>query len=69
MSEDSASVTEDTRPPFRPFTRESMVAIQARISEEFAKKKELEKKRADGEVSWTLSVHVIIFVKINVQNQ
>jgi voltage-gated sodium channel type II alpha len=50
MSSDSGSITEDTRPPFRNFTRESLVAIQARISEEYAKKKELEKKRAEGEV-------------------
>ena len=66
MSEDSASITEDTRPPFRPFTRESMVAIQARISEEFAKKKELEKKRADGEVSWCIkgaNLNAAVFIK------
>ncbi|CAG7823253.1 unnamed protein product [Allacma fusca] len=52
MSEDSESITEDERPVFRPFTRESLVAIQARISEEYAKKKELEKKRAEGEIRY-----------------
>lgn len=37
---------------FRPFTRESLAAIEARIAEEEAKQRELEKKRAEGEV-WT----------------
>jgi voltage-gated sodium channel type II alpha len=41
---------EEDRPMFRPFTRESLVQIESRISEEYAKKKELEKKRAEGEV-------------------
>lgn len=36
---------------FRPFTRESIAAIETRIAEEYAKQKELEKKRAEGEVT------------------
>lgn len=51
MSEDSESVSEEERSLFRPFTRESLAAIEARIAEEYAKQKELEKKRAEGEVS------------------
>ncbi len=42
--------TEEDRPLFRPFTRESLAQIEARIQEENEKKKELEKKRAEGEV-------------------
>ncbi|XP_031365062.1 sodium channel protein para isoform X12 [Apis dorsata] len=49
MSEDSDSVSEEERSLFRPFTRESLAAIEARIAEEHAKQKELEKKRAEGE--------------------
>ncbi|OXA57494.1 Sodium channel protein para [Folsomia candida] len=40
---------EEEKQVFRPFTRESLVQIEGRISEEYAKKKELEKKRAEGE--------------------
>ena len=43
--------TEEDRPTFRPFTRESLAQIEARIEEENAKRKELERKRAEGEVS------------------
>ncbi|XP_012272837.1 sodium channel protein para isoform X4 [Orussus abietinus] len=50
MSEDSNSVSEEERSLFRPFTRESLAAIETRIAEEHAKQKELEKKRAEGEV-------------------
>lgn len=50
MSEDLDSVSEEERSLFRPFTRESLAAIEARIAEEHAKQKELEKKRAEGEV-------------------
>ncbi len=42
--------TEEDRPLFRPFTRESLAQVEARIQEENEKKKELEKKRAEGEV-------------------
>lgn len=51
MIEDSDSTSEEERSLFRPFTRESLVAIEARIAEENAKQKELERKRAEGEVS------------------
>lgn len=46
----SDSLSEEERSLFRPFTRESLAAIEARIAEEHAKQKELEKKRAEGEV-------------------
>ncbi|XP_032685136.1 sodium channel protein para isoform X29 [Odontomachus brunneus] len=52
MSEDSDSISEEERSLFRPFTRESLAAIEARIAEEHAKQKELEKKRAEGEVRY-----------------
>lgn len=55
MSEDLDSVSEEERSLFRPFTRESLAAIEARIAEEHAKQKELEKKRAEGEVSTTVT--------------
>lgn len=45
--------TEEDRPTFRPFTRESLAQIEARIQEDKEKKRELEKKRAEGEVSPT----------------
>lgn len=51
MSEDLDSISEEERSLFQPFTRESLAAIEARIAEEHAKQKELEKKRAEGEVS------------------
>lgn len=50
MSEDLDSISEEERSLFRPFTRESLASIEARIAEEHAKQKELEKKRAEGEV-------------------
>lgn len=50
MSEDLDSISEEERSLFRPFTRDSLAAIEARIAEEHAKQKELEKKRAEGEV-------------------
>lgn len=50
-AEDTASsLSDEPKPIFRPFTRESLQAIKARIAEEAVKKKELEQKRADGEV-------------------
>ncbi|XP_034940963.1 sodium channel protein para isoform X13 [Chelonus insularis] len=48
MSEDFDSLSEE-RSLFRPFTRESLAAIEARIAEELAKQKELEAKRAQSE--------------------
>jgi len=50
MSVASDSYSEEERSLFRPFTRESLATIEARIAEEHAKQKELEKKRAEGEV-------------------
>lgn len=50
MSDASDSLSEEERSLFRPFTRESLAAIETRIAEEHAKQKELEKKRAEGEV-------------------
>ncbi|XP_043470788.1 sodium channel protein para isoform X7 [Leptopilina heterotoma] len=52
MSEVSGSISEEERSLFRPFTRESLAAIEQRISEQEAKQKELEKKRAEGEVRY-----------------
>ncbi|XP_017880417.2 sodium channel protein para-like isoform X2 [Ceratina calcarata] len=51
MSEDPDAISEE-RSLFRPFTRESLAAIEARIAEEHAKQKELEKKRAESEVRY-----------------
>lgn len=51
MSQDSDSLSEEEPSLFRPFTRESLVQINIRIAEEYAKQKELEKKRAEGEVN------------------
>ena len=42
---------EEDCPTFRPFTRESLAKIEARIEEVNEKKRELEKKRAEGEVN------------------
>ncbi|KAK9890302.1 hypothetical protein WA026_010405 [Henosepilachna vigintioctopunctata] len=52
MSVVSDSFSEEERSLFRPFTRESLAVIQARIAEEHAKQKELEKKRAEGEIRY-----------------
>jgi len=52
MSEESESLNEEERSLFRPFTRESFAAIEARIAEENAKKKELQKKKEEGEVTY-----------------
>ncbi|KOB75098.1 Sodium channel protein, partial [Operophtera brumata] len=52
MSEDLDSISEEERSLFRPFTRESLAVIEARIAEEHAKQKEIEKKRAEGEVRY-----------------
>ncbi|XP_076621083.1 sodium voltage-gated channel paralytic isoform X28 [Colletes latitarsis] len=49
MSENLAPAEEEERSLFRPFTRESLAAIEARIAKEHAKQKELEKKRAESE--------------------
>ncbi|XP_034241357.1 sodium channel protein para isoform X3 [Thrips palmi] len=49
MSECSESVSEEERSLFRPFTRESLAAIEQRIAEQEARHRELERKRAEGE--------------------
>ncbi|XP_058055245.1 sodium channel protein para isoform X4 [Anopheles bellator] len=51
MTEDSDSISEEERSLFRPFTRESLQVIEARIADEEAKQRELERKRAEGEVN------------------
>lgn len=67
MSEDLDSVSEEERSLFRPFTRESLAAIEARIAEEHAKQKELEKKRAEGEVSTRQCAIVWLFLFYHVR--
>nr|XP_049462235.1 sodium channel protein para isoform X40 [Anopheles coluzzii] len=52
MTEDSDSISEEERSLFRPFTRESLQAIEARIADEEAKQRELERKRAEGEIRY-----------------
>ena len=49
MKNASFQIEEDC-PTFRPFTRESLAKIEARLEEVNEKKRELEKKRAEGEV-------------------
>lgn len=66
MTEDSDSISEEERSLFRPFTRESLVQIEQRIAAEHEKQKELERKRAEGEVviisSWMLSANAYKYV-------
>lgn len=52
MTEDSDSISEEERSLFRPFTRESLAAIERRIADAEAKQRELEKKRAEGEIRY-----------------
>ncbi|XP_058837805.1 sodium channel protein para-like isoform X2 [Topomyia yanbarensis] len=52
MNEDLDSISEEERSLFRPFTRESLQVIEARIADEEAKQRELEKKRAEGEIRY-----------------
>ena len=54
--------TEEDRPTFRPFTRESLAQIEARIQEEEEKKRELEKKRQEGEVRQCMAKENEIFM-------
>ena len=62
MSQVSGSLSEEERSLFRPFTRESLVAIDTRIAEELAKQKELEKKRAESDVStWSPKASFLSF--------
>lgn len=59
MSDDSSSLLEEERSLFRPFTRESLQQIEARIAEELEKQKELEKRRAEGEVSLIICILIL----------
>ncbi|XP_044257372.1 sodium channel protein para-like isoform X3 [Tribolium madens] len=52
MSVASDYSSEEELSLFRPFTRESLAVIETRIAEEYAKQKELEKKRAEGETGF-----------------
>ncbi|XP_055621171.1 sodium channel protein para isoform X50 [Toxorhynchites rutilus septentrionalis] len=52
MTEDSDQISEEERSLFRPFTRESLQVIEKRIADEEAKQRELEKKRAEGEIRY-----------------
>lgn len=51
MSETDSLASEVIRPVFRPFTRDSLAQIYGRMAEAEARKKELERKRKEGEVS------------------
>lgn len=65
--DDLSSISEEERSLFRPFTRESLVVIQGRIAEERRKFKELERKRAEGEVvsiQKYLLIHFLISYQI-----
>ena len=63
MSVDSSESSDEDKPIFRPLTRDSLAQIQARIDSENAKKKELERKRAEGEVSIPVHYFEIIYQK------
>lgn len=65
MSQVSGTISEEERSLFRPFTRESLAAIETRIAEELAKQKELEKKRAEGEVSADSPMKLYIHITID----
>jgi hypothetical protein len=65
MSDDSSSLLEEERSLFRPFTRESLLAIEARIADELEKQKELEKRRAEGEVRAELYSNFFPIEKFN----
>lgn len=56
MADDDDSLSDEEPQLFRVFTRESLQAIHARIAVEQAKLKELERKRAEGEVSYITSI-------------
>ena len=67
---DTSSISEEERSLFRPFTRESLLAIESRIADELERQKELEKKRAEGEVSWIFrnQVRMVFMFSINFSN-
>ena len=60
MSVDTSGSSEEDKPIFRPLTRDSLAQIQARIDSEHAKKKELDRKRAEGEVRNTLTQRFLL---------
>ncbi|KAA0200132.1 hypothetical protein HAZT_HAZT006945 [Hyalella azteca] len=62
MSEESESVNEEERSLFRPFTRESLAALEARIAEEHAKQKELQKKKEEAELRLFLLLTCVLWV-------
>lgn len=51
IADTDSSFSSEEKSLFRPFTRESLRTIEQRIAEDHAKQKELEEKRAEGEVS------------------
>lgn len=55
IADTGSSFSSEEKNLFRPFTRESLRAIEQRIAEDHAKQKELEEKRAEGEVSFLLN--------------
>lgn len=55
IADTGSSFSSEEKNLFRPFTRESLRAIEQRIAEDHAKQKELEEKRAEGEVSFPLN--------------
>ena len=59
MKNASFQIEEDC-PTFRPFTRESLAKIEARLEEVNEKKRELEKKRAEGEVNIVIYFGTVI---------
>lgn len=61
MSETDSLASEVIRPIFRPFTRTSLDKIHARMTEETNRKKELERKRVEGEVSIMFSFLHLLF--------
>lgn len=66
MSVDTSGSSDEDKPIFRPLTRDSLAQIQARIDSEHAKKKELLRKRAEGEVSVELgSVLAVRFIRLS----
>lgn len=68
MSDASDLSSEEERSLFRPFTRESLATIETRIAEEHAKQKELEKKRAEGEVHNTSTIFRALIFHFTYQN-
>nr|AMD09816.1 sodium channel alpha subunit [Acartia hudsonica] len=52
MCEETETLSQEEKHVFRPYTRESLGRVEARIAEEKAKKKELQKKRAEGEARY-----------------